>query len=241
MAQTLHPIATPLITAALVFSFVGLSFSLPCLAQLPAGVVPITSEPNHKVKFDNGRVRMIEAALPQGKTSLFHEHQYDGFFVFFRSKGFASEPLQGKPVVTNLPAGTVLFIPAENGPYIHRVSAGSDEPALVSVLELMARTAGSTTASELRFPPFEIALENSRGRVYRLKLNPGKSSDVFTRPAGTAVFAISSGRISEKPEGKPIRMWDIEPGYFRWVDAKEELTIKNEGQVPVELVEIEVF
>jgi len=36
-------------------------------------------------------------------------------------------------------------------------------------------------------------------------------------------------------------MWDIEPGHFRWADAKEELTITNEGKVPVELVEIEVF
>jgi mannose-6-phosphate isomerase-like protein (cupin superfamily) len=239
MAQTYR--FAPPVAAALILYLAGFFLPLPCLAQLPAGVVPITSEPNHKVKFENGRVRMIEAALPKGKTSLFHEHQYDGFFVFFRSKGFANEPFQGKRVATDLHDGAVLFIPAENGPYIHRVSAGKDEPALVSVLELMTRTAGNTNSSELRFPPFETALENPRGRIYRLKLKPGESSDVFTRPAGTAIFAISSGRISEQPEGKPTRMWDLEPGTFKWVDAKEELTIRNEGQVPVELVEIEVF
>jgi len=241
MVHTLHPNADRLTKAALLFSIAGLSFSSPCFAQLPDNVVPITSEPNHTVKFDNGRVRMIEAALPKGKTSLFHEHRYDGFYVFFRSKGFTSEPFHGKPVVTELPAGTVLFLPADKGPYIHRVSAGRDAPALVSVIELMARTPGSSTASESRFPPFEIALENARGRAYRLKLNPGESSDVFTRPAGTGIFAISSGRISEKREGMPIKMFEIEPGQFRWVDAKEELTIKNDGKVPVELVEIEVF
>lgn len=239
MAQTNR--STPPVAAALNLYFASFLLSSTCLAQLPAGVVPITSEPNHQVKFENGRVRMIEAALPNGKTSLFHEHQYDGFFVFFRSKGFVNEPFQGKRVVTDLQAGAVLFVPAENGPYIHRVSAGNDEPALVSVLELRTRTAGNTNASELRFPPFETALENPRGRIYRLKLKPGESSDVFTRPAGTAIFAISSGRISEQSAGKPTRMWDMEPGYFKWVDAKEELTIRNEGQVPVELVEIEVF
>jgi len=241
MVQTHQLISTPPVAAALLLYFVSFFLPLTCLAQLPAGVVPITSEPNHKVKFENGRVRMIEASLPKGKTSLFHEHQYDGFFVFFRAKGFENEPFKGKRIVTDLHDGAVLFIPAENGPYIHRVSAGGDEPVLVSVLELMTRTAGNANTSELRFPPFETALENPRGRIYRLKLQPGESSDVFTRPAGTGIFAISSGRVSEQTEGKPIRTWDMEPGYFRWVDAKEELTIKNEGQVPVELVEIEVF
>jgi len=240
MTQTLHSVATPHTTLALIFSVVGLTYASSCHAQLPDGVVPITSEPNHKVKFDNSQVRMVEASLPKGKTSLFHEHQYDGFYVFFRSKGFTSEPFHGKPVVTELPVGTVLFISADKGPYIHRVRAGRDEPALVSVIELKERKPIST-ASDSRFPPFEISLENARGRAYRLKLNPGESSDVFTRPAGTGIFAISSGRIGEKPEGKPARMWDIEPGHFRWADAKEELTIKNEGKVPVELVEIEVF
>jgi hypothetical protein len=223
--------------------FVSLGFVVPslCLAELPAGVVPITSEPNHKIKFDNGRVRVIEAYLPAGKTSLFHEHRYDAFFVFFQAKGFTSEPYQGKLVVPNLQAGAVQYIPVESGPYIHRVSAAGDEPAHVSALELMAPAAGTSSASEARFPPFEVALENSRGRIYRLKLGPGESTDVFSRPAGTAIFAVTSGRISEKPEGKPERQWNFEPGHFRWVDTKEELAIKNGGPAPIELVEIEVF
>lgn len=230
-----------LLTATLASFWLILITPLVAIAELPDGVVPITSEPNHKVRFDNGRVRMIEAALPKGKTSLFHEHQYDGFFVFFQSKGFTSEPLKGKPVVTNLPVGTVLFISAEKGPYIHRVLAGGDESALVSVIELMAQTPISTNASDLRFPPFEVALENSRGRAYRLKLNPGESADAFIRPTGTAIFAVSSGRISEKAANKPVRLWDFEPGHFRWIDASEELTLKNESPAPIELVEIEVF
>ena len=31
-----------------------------CEAQTPDGVVAITAEPDHKIRFDNGRVRMYE-------------------------------------------------------------------------------------------------------------------------------------------------------------------------------------
>jgi hypothetical protein len=241
MLNARHVRSTCPFAATLFLSLLGLTLMLPCQAQLPTGVVPITSEPNHKLKYENDRVRMIEASVPNGKTTLYHEHQYDGFFVFFRSKGFASEPFHGKRVVTDLPVGAVVFIPAANAPYIHRVNAGRDQDALVSVVELKAPSSVPTNAAELRFPPFETVLENARGRVYRLKLNPGESSDRFTRPAGTAIFAISSGQISEQAEGKPKSLLTLEPGQFRWADTEEKLTVTDEGQTSVELVEIEVF
>ena len=37
------------------------------IAQTPEGVVPITSEPDHKIRFDNGKVRMYEVVLPRGR------------------------------------------------------------------------------------------------------------------------------------------------------------------------------
>jgi quercetin dioxygenase-like cupin family protein len=216
------------------------SVCLSAVAELPAGVVPITSEPDHKVRFENGKVRIIEAHVPEGKKTLFHEHRYDGFFVFFKADGFVNEPYKGTPISPNLPAGAVQFIPA-NKPYIHRVGASGDQEVYVSVVELLSPARSTKKEADERFPPFVILMENSRGRMYRLRLNPGESSDKFTRPAGTAMFAITSGKITEKPHGKPTMTWDLAPGKFRWTDSGEELTLKNEGQTPVELVEIEVF
>jgi hypothetical protein len=228
--------------AMLVCGCLGFLASMPGVAQPPEGVVPITAEPEHKVRFDNGRVRMFEVVLPKGKASLFHEHTADAFFVFFRTAEITSEPFRGKPVATRTPAGAVHFTSTATGPYAHRVIASGGETMHVIATELLtAPAAGAASASQERFPPFEVALENPRGRIYRLKLNPGESADVFTRPAGTAIFAISTGRISEKPEGKPARLWDFEPGHFRWAEAGEDLTLKNESAAPIELVEIEVF
>jgi len=225
---------------SLFFSLSGLFASSLCYADLPSGVVPITSEPNHKIRFENDKVRMIEAQVPKGKKSLFHEHRYDGFYAFFKADGFINEPYGDKPISPDLKTGTVLFIPA-NKPYIHRVGASKKQGIHVSVVELLKSTRIGEETAEARFPPFELALENPRGRIYRLKLSPGESTEVFTRPANTAIFAINTGEIVEKHEGNPESRWELTPGAFRWIDSSDELMISNVGKTPVEMVEIEVF
>lgn len=239
IAQTRH--AFPFI-AALVSSCLGFLAPMSAPAAPPEGVIPITAEPDHKIRFADGSVRIIEVVLPKGKATLFHEHLYDAFFVFFRNAEVTSELFRGKPVATTLPAGSVSFTSTATGPYSHRVIASGDETVHVIATELLAPLgAGPTSASETRFPPFEVALENARGRIYRLKLNPGESADGFTRPAGTVVFAISPSRISEQQEGKSARLWHFEPGDFRRTTQSEELSLKNESPTSIEMVEIEVF
>lgn len=211
-----------------------------CLAELPAGVVPITSEPNHKVRFENDKIRIVEARLPKGKKTLFHEHRFDGFYVFFKAEGFVNEPYEAKTISPDLQMGSVEFIPADK-PYIHRVGASGSQDVHVTVVELLTPVNAVAKETELRFPPFEVSLENSRGRIYRLSLSPGESTELFTRPAGTVIFAITSGQIIEQSDVKATRRWELAPGRFRWIDSSEDLRIKNDGQMPVELVEIELF
>lgn len=242
MQNAAQVIRSHALAATLVSCCLGFLAPLSVTALPPEGVIPITSEPEHKVRFDNGKVRMIEVVLPKGKATLFHEHLYDAFFIFFRAAEITSEPYKGKPVATTTPVGAVHFTSTTNGSYSHRVIATGKETVHVVAAELLIPAAAkSANAAQDRFPPFEVALDNSRGRIYRLKLNPGESVDVFTRPAGTAIFAITTGRISEKPEGKPVKLWDFEPGHFRYVETGEELTMKNESPATVELVEIEIF
>jgi hypothetical protein len=88
---------------------------------------------------------------------------------------------------------------------------------------------------------FAVVLENSRGRAYRMILKAGEMTEAFTRPANTAIVALSGGRVREVTEGKLPRFWDSEPGNFRRVDVPERLTIRNDGVIDLELFEIEVF
>jgi mannose-6-phosphate isomerase-like protein (cupin superfamily) len=234
--------AYPLV-AILVSCFLGWLAPNSSVAQPPDGVVPITSEPYHKIRFDNGRVRMYEVVLPKGKATLMHEHRADHFTVFFRTAEITNERHgEAKPVVVNRTPGFVGFNSTAKGPFSHRVIASGESTFHVIAMELMsAAPARSATTTQRPGSAFKVALENPRGRAYRVTLAPGESTETFTRPAGTMLFAISAGRISETVDGKPVRFWDFEPAYFRWSEMSERLSVENEGSTPVELVEIEVF
>lgn len=211
------------------------------IAQTSDAVVSITSEPDHRIRFDNGRVRMYEVVLPKGKATLWHEHRADSFSVTFGAAEITNEPRDGKPVVVPRAAGTVGFNSTADGPYSHRVVVTGETTFHVLVTELLTSSPGSSGNVARRAGPFTLALENPRGRAYRLTLGPGEMTEAFTRPANSALFAISSGRVSEHREGQPPRLWDFEPAHFRWFDASDKLAIKNEGAAPIDLVEIEIW
>jgi hypothetical protein len=237
--QTKH---TAHLVAILATCCLGFIAPVSGIAQTPDGVVPITAEPDHKIRFDNGKVRMYEVVLPKGRTTLVHEHRADTFTVYFRSAEITNEPYAGKPVVVKKTPGFVGFNSTEKGPYSHRVITSGETTFHVIAIELLAPTPpGSATVTQRPSSTFKVALENPRGRAYHFTLAPGESTESFTRPAGSALFAISAGRISETVEGKPVRLWDFEPAHFRWFDSSETLSVKNESSTPVELVEIEIF
>jgi hypothetical protein len=205
-------------------------------------VVAITSEPDHKFRFDDGKLRIYEVFLPKGKWTLPHEHRADSFTVFINSTEITNEPSGGKPVVVKIAGGRVGFASTAKGPYSHRVMPSGDTAFHVVGLELLSPTPASASPTAQRSgSAFKVALENPRGRAYRITLGPGEATDTFVRPRRSVLFAISAGRLSEIIEGGLVRLWDFEPGHFKWLESSEKLLLKNEGTTPIDLVEIEVF
>lgn len=215
--------------------------ALPAAAVLaqPTPVVPVQAEPEHRIRFDNGRVRLYVVNLAPGRGTLMHEHAADAFGIVLGSGDMTHEPLGGDAMSFTPPMGLVTFTPAPR-PYAHRISAPGSRPFKVAALELLAPPRGPAPASR-RGAPFTMDFENARGRVYRYTLQPQQSTGTFARAGGTAVIALATGRIAEAPEGQPPRLWDFDSGDFRWLEAGERLSLRNEGTAPVELVEIEVF
>jgi hypothetical protein len=216
--------------------------ALPTLAQSKDPVVPVSMEPDHHIRFDNGKVRVYDVHLHRGKWSQFHEHAWDNFFVFIHATTQAFEFNDGRHGTRQVKTGEVAFASTAAGPYTHRVTAEGDTPVHVVDIEILNNGLGSGIPGTKRpEPSFKIVLENSRGRAYDFVLKPGESTAVFARPANTAIFAISGGRVSETAEGKAPRLWDSEPGDFRWNDASERLTITNGSTSDEEFVDIEFF
>lgn len=212
------------------------------LAQSPEQVVPITAEPDHKIRFDNGKVRMYEVRLAKGQATLMHEHRADSFSVIFRDTRISIEPLGGAATSSVFSAGRVGFASTAEGAYSHRVVASEDTGFHVIALELMTPAPDPAASLDPRAEPsFELVLDNPRGRAYRIRLGPGESTGPYLRPGSTAVFAVSAGRIAEEVSRERDRLWDFETGHFRWIDIAQTLTLKNEGSTPVDLIEIEIY
>jgi hypothetical protein len=217
--------------------------TLQSVSQPKHAVVPVSMELNHHVRFDNGRVRVYDVKLSNGKWTEFHEHAADNFFVFINPTSQAFEYADGRQGTRQVKAGEVGFASTATGPYTHRVAPAGDVPVHVVDLEILtnAKLGPDVVAPKRPESSFAVGLENSRGRAYGMVLKAGETTAAFTRPANTGIFAVSGGRISETPVGKAPRLWDSEPGDFHWSEASERLTITNRSASDVQFVEIEVF
>lgn len=212
------------------------------VAQPDAGVVPITAEPHHRIRFDNGNVRMYEVVLRPGEATRMHEHRADSFGIYFSDAETTIEPHGGgAPEVYAKTAGSAAFTSTAKGPYSHRVIDSGDTTFHVIAVELLAaRPAVAPPRVGRPGTAFKLLLESPRGCAYRLTLAPGESTKPFIRPPGSALFAVSAGRISESIDGSSLRLWDFEPADFRWFDDGATVVIRNEGPAAVDLVEVDV-
>jgi len=230
---------SPLTLAFAAFAFAN---SL-AIGQTKEAVLPVSMEPNHHVRFDNGTVRVYDVQVPKGKWTQFHEHTEDNFFVFINPATLAYEFKDGRHVTRHVKPGEVGFASTATGAYTHRVTAEGDLPFHAVDIEILHNMQfGSDAAAPKRLEPFfKIVLENSRGRAYDIRLKPGESTALFRRTANTGIVAVTGGRVSETADGKMRRLWDAEPGDFRWSEVSEKLTIQNNSVMDEEFVEIELL
>lgn len=213
------------------------------LAQGSDVIVPVYNESHHRVRFDNGIVRVYEVNLKKGESTLFHEHAADNFAVRISTTSIVEQRLGEQSNMRPSKAGTVALASTAKGPYTHRLGCIDDASYRVVDVEINSKSRLGPDVETPKRPEktFAVVSETSRGRVYRMILKAGETTEVFTRPANTAIVALSGGRITEVTEGKPPRYWDSEPGNFRWAGTSDRLTIKNEGVIDLDVIEIEIF
>ena len=167
-----------------------------CIASpaIPASkdpVLPVSKEPSHHIRFDNGRVRVYDVQVPKGMWTQFHEHTWDNFFVFIVPTTQAYEFSDGRKGTREVKAGDVGFSSTATGPYTHRVTSQGDLPLHVVDIEILNNARlGADAVTSKRPENFKLVLENPRGRAYALVLKPGESTPVFTRVPNTGISPV---------------------------------------------------
>ena len=176
--------------------------------------VPVEDEPVHAELFRNELVRVYEAHIEPGATTLDHRHNADTVYVVVRGGTFRSDNSWRQRSVTRtgrsigvlrtigwlvrrltvgwlrVPDGTLTWQPHADHPLVHRVTASPSNDAALRMLGIEVRS----HRPPRRIPETaEVRLEyaSPRSTSYRITASPGTTLDV----PGESVITVVKGEL----------------------------------------------
>ncbi len=204
------------------------SFALFLATTVQSSSVPVSEEPRHKVVFANEYVRVIDAVLPVGDTTLFHRHDRDNVPVVITGGTMRTRVIAGATSETTLVTGAVWFAKAA---YTHQSANIGTTPLRFIDAEILARWlhAGGD-GDRAPIAGETLVLENDQVRISRVSLRPGESITAHAHTRPLLHVEVSGGSISGAARA---------PGAFAWLDARSSHSIENTGDRSYDAVIIE--
>lgn len=201
------------------------------LGQSP---VPVSQEPDHHLKFENGYIRVYDVVVPPGASTLFHLHSLDYFFVNFEDADLKSQTPGQPEQDLILKKGEVRYTPA---PLTHRVRNVGTSAFHNLTVELLSPPAARSTPAPPLGKHQTLVMENARIRVVQTLLQPGESTGVHLHPQHTFIVVVGNGTIEGLIPGgsKPD-----DSGRDGWHDNPLTHDLKNTGRVAVRVIEVEM-
>jgi quercetin dioxygenase-like cupin family protein len=199
--------------------------------------IPVSEEPRHHVVFENAYVRVLDAVVRPGDTTLFHTHVKDNVPVAIRGGEMRTEVLGGKTTESDVPTGGIWFAKAS---YSHRIGNIGSTPLRFIDAEILGSPGSPPDLPPLdKVPGHELVLENDRVRVYRVVLGPGEATGMHTHaPAGLQV-AVTAGKIAIRSGESRKEVQEVKAGEFAWHGSATTQSVENAGTGRYEVVEID--
>ena len=216
-------------------------FSFPAWAadeQKPT-VVPVTKAPFHLFTFQDENMSLENVVVPAGRSTTYHSHDQDLFFVITSGAKIKNQFLGKDPVDLDFKLGNVYFGPYTKNPGVHQIiNVEEKNPLRLLGLGIVKPDAGHFTAST-RAPKYEVVMDNDRVRAWRLKLAPGEAGPLVNQTAPGARFVVAGGDVVDKRPGKPDQPLMLRNHDFMELPP-EERSLENTGSTPIEIVEVEL-
>jgi hypothetical protein len=201
-------------------------------------VVPVTKAPFHLFTFQDENMSLENVVLPAGRSTTYHSHDQDLFFVITSGAKVKNQPLGKDPVDLDFKLGNVYFAWYTKTPAAHQIINVDQNTLRLLGLGVVRPDAGHFTPST-RADKYEVVMDNERVRAWRLKLNPGEAAPMVKQTAPGARFVIAGGNIVEKRPGKPDQPLELRNHDFMALPP-EEHHLENTGTTPIEIVEMEL-
>ena len=180
---------------------------------------------------------MLEVVLAPRVPTLYHTHTHDQVGVTI-APGLLRNQVLGEDTTSEEPpdpAGDVWFESYPN-PITHRGTNLGDEPIHFLIVELLG--SGSARRTTLPSAPGRVVLENRRVRASRLRLEPGAATPTHAHETGVVIGSLSDGTIAPGGGADSRR---ASPGFVSWQEPTRLHVIRNAGDEPLELVELEIL
>ena len=216
-------------------------FSVPAWAadEQKTPVVPVTRAPFHLFTFQDENVSLENVVVPAGRSTTYHSHNQDLFFVITSGAKIKNQFLGKDPVDLDFKLGNVYFAPYTKNPGVHQIINLEEKNTLRLLgLGIVKPDAGHFTPST-RAAKYEVVMDNERVRAWRLKLAPGESAPLVKQTAPGARFVVAGGDVVDKRPGKPDQPLMLRNHDFMELPPEERM-LENTGSTPIEIVEVEL-
>jgi quercetin dioxygenase-like cupin family protein len=202
--------------------------------------VPIDQEPLHRLVLQNENVRVFEIRLPPGDDTLWHVHRHDGISVRLADATIEDQPTNGQARTLRLSRGEVAY-GATSSALTHRVRNVGETTFHNIYMELLPDQYADSGRSTAQASDRAVEFENHRVRALRRVLAPGASTDMHTHASSGVAVPVTSGRLEiSHPGGAVVRTGEIRAGAVQWIKAGTTHALKNVGDAPMEIVDIEL-
>ena len=152
--------------------------------------------------------------LPAGRSTTYHSHNQDLFFVIIKGAKIKNQVLGKDPVDIDFKQDNIYFANYTKTPGTHQITNVEPENTMWLLgMAIIHPEAGRFTPSS-RPAKYEATLENERVRSWRLKLGLGETAPVIKQMAPGARFVVAGGDAVEKKTRKARPAADIEERRF---------------------------
>jgi quercetin dioxygenase-like cupin family protein len=230
-------------------------------ADRQSPVVPVHQEPHHREVFQHGTTRILDLQVPPGDLSWFHSHEWPVLYMTLGtsqvrtqnlgaewSGGGGARPANAAPAGAAPPRPAAQPAPERRMPRATSTTSYVEKPVthrienvgegLFSAMVVVNETAGddATSVADAGFAG-EPELANNWFRSYRVTLQSGQTTAAHTHKTPVVIFQAIAGKALANG---PMNFELNRPGQWAFYDSGVEHNIKNLGDAPLELLEIEV-
>lgn len=201
-------------------------------------IVSVKDEPRHLPVLQNKFIRIIDARIGQGDTSLFHIHAIPSAFIFLTDLEYDNQPL-GQPWSKAVSKkGNAWFSSFEQGPSTHRVSAPIGSRLHAYDIEILSSY--GLSRDKVWKPLFaDTVFLSDKCAGYRIELNENNREVRFSgRGPMVAVLVSGEGAEASQPQLKTLRKMKAEEYAYLKPDVESSLKLSQGNKAEIILFEI---